>query len=125
MPPFSGTCMASGRLSSCAVVRLNTGFCRPGLPERRCFLRLELWCLPAPELPQMPTRVHQREIGQCDIASDTFHLLRIPERKGVVVTRGDQNAVRLDRLQDVVGKITGESFVSSARSHSIAEQGNE
>ena len=60
--------------------------------------RIELRGLPPRQLAQVPLGVHEREVGEGHVGPDALDLLGVPEREGVVVAGGDEDAVGLDRL---------------------------
>ena len=83
--------------------------------------RMAAW--PPLELPEMPSRVHQGQIGERHVAANAFDFLGVPQRKGVVVAGGDQDAVRLHRLQHVMCEVPGKCLMGPAGGNSIAEEG--
>ena len=101
----------------------NACLCRLRLPQRCCRCRIERRRVSPLELPQVPSRVHQGQIGERDVAADAFDFLGVPERKRVVVAGGNQDAVRLHRLQHVMGEVPGKRLMGPAGGNSIAEEG--
>ena len=94
------------------TVRLSAGVGGPGRDGPRCCqMRMprgsgsNAGVYPPGELAQVPLGVHERQVGERDVRPDALDLLGVPEREGVVVARGDQDAVRLHRLEDVVGEV--------------------
>ena len=146
IPLFFFTAIASGRLSSCPVVKLlstersgrgqavagrdaeaesverESGLRRAQPPDRRRGGRIELRRRAALQLPEVPPGVHQGEVGQRHVRPDAQHLLREPEREGVVVARGDQDPVGLHRLEHVDGQVAGQVLVGAAGAGVVAGQ---
>ena len=94
-------------------------------PERCRACSVEERHLTALHLAHVPVGSHQRKIRQCHVSADVHDVLRVPERKGVVVARGDQDAVRLDRLQHVDRIVAREGLMVPRRADPVAEEWNE
>ncbi len=70
----------------------------------------------------MPAGVHQREVGEGDIGPHSLYFLGKPERERVVVARCDQDAVRLDRFQQVHREVVGQRLMGPARGKAVAQE---
>ena len=147
IPLFFFTAIASGRLSSWPVVKLlstepsGRGQAVAGRDAEAESVRaspvsegpmrhtgaavagVELRSGPALQLAEMPPGVHEREIGQGHVRPDAEHFLGEPEREGVVVAGGDQDAVRLHRLEHVDGEVARQVLVGAGGAGVIAASG--
>ena len=72
------------------------------------------------DLPQIPVGVGERQIDDRHVLSNALDLLRVPEREGVVVAGGDEDAVRLDRLQQVIGEVARQRLALSRCGQPVA-----
>ena len=61
-----------------------------------------------PQSTVIPVRFEQTRAGDHHILPDSLDFLRVPERKRVVISLGDQNAVGLDRVEQVSGPVPRE-----------------
>ena len=55
-------------------------------------------------LVDVPVGSQQGRVDNPHIRTDVFHLLRVPEREGIVIAVGDEDAVFPDRFQVVAGE---------------------
>ena len=60
------------------------------------------------QLLDIPVGVQQAEVDHAHVAAQALDLLQIPQREGVVVPVGKQDAVGVARLQDIVGVVVGD-----------------
>ena len=80
---------------------------------------------PTNELSHIPVGVEQRRVRDDDVASNAFDLLRVPERKRVVVADGDEHTVRLDGVEHVGRDVARRLVSRPRRGAGVAEQRNE
>ena len=69
----------------------------------------------AEDLPRVPVGVEQRRVRDDDVLADALDFLRVPERERVVVADGDEHAVRLDGVQQVVREVARVRVAARAR----------
>src|SRR5690606_18835955 len=103
----------------------NSGRIGAGPPDRRSRLGVELFLLATANLTQVPVGVHQRQVGEGNVATDTQHLLCEPEREGVVVAGGDQDPVWLNRFENVDREVARQGLVVAGGGGVVAERRDE
>ena len=104
--PFRNSCGSristyGGMASACSNVSRSggcVGFCQLVVFAHR----------PTDDLPDEPIGVEVHSDEDHHVRSDAFDFLRIPERESVVVAIGDENSVRLDRIEHVHCEVAGE-----------------
>ena len=75
-----------------------------------------------PQLLHVPRRVQVTHHDDGDVLAHTLHLLRIPQREGVVVTVGEEHGVRLDALQQIVRPVAGRPVVAPVGPREVEQE---
>ena len=65
------------------------------------------------QLAHVPIGVGQCQTDHGDILPDAFHLLGPPEREGIVVPVGEENAVRRGGVQQIVREVGGQPGIGA------------